>query len=90
MASGDTLNVFTPLQNEPPASIYATLDVRNLHPVLDFDGCHEPSSLQIGQFGWMSVLAYHEQIRRRQSGIAAQQSHDRVDECALAVGAAAV
>ena len=37
MASGDTLCRFTPLQNEPPSSNYATLDYRNNRPVLDFD-----------------------------------------------------
>lgn len=37
MASGDTLVVFTPLNNEPPASNFATLDLRNQHPILDFD-----------------------------------------------------
>ncbi|HIJ72275.1 MAG TPA: hypothetical protein HPP87_13115 [Planctomycetes bacterium] len=37
MASGDTLLVFTPLQNEPPDSDFATIDLRNNHPVLDFD-----------------------------------------------------
>lgn len=37
MASGDTLCIFTPLHNEPPSSNPATLDIRNQHPVLDFD-----------------------------------------------------
>ena len=37
MASGDTLCIFTPLHNEPPAANAATLDLRNQHPVLDFD-----------------------------------------------------
>ena len=37
MASGDTLLIFTPLHNEPPSSNPATLDMRNQHPVLDFD-----------------------------------------------------
>lgn len=37
MASGQTLLVFLPLHNEPPASNFATLDFRNNHPCLDFD-----------------------------------------------------
>lgn len=36
MASGDTLLIFHPYMNEPPSSSYATLDLRNQQPVLDF------------------------------------------------------
>ena len=45
MASGDTLCVFTPLHNEPPASNPATLDLRNAHPVLDFDATTNESAV---------------------------------------------
>lgn len=38
MASGDTLCKFFPNDNEPPSSAFATLDTRNVHPTLDFDG----------------------------------------------------
>lgn len=38
MASGDTLFMLEPKNNDPPAAAYATLDMRNNHPVLDFDG----------------------------------------------------
>lgn len=45
MASGNTLLIFTPLANEPPASNYATLDSRNSHPVLDFDAGTDESAV---------------------------------------------
>ena len=45
MASGDTLIIFTPYQNEPPATNFATLDLRNLHPVLDFDATTSESAV---------------------------------------------
>jgi hypothetical protein len=48
MASGDTLVVFTPLGNEPPAATFATLDLRNAHPVLDFDAAADESAVFTG------------------------------------------
>lgn len=45
MASGDTLLILTPLHNEPPSSNNATLDTRNLHPVLDFDAATNESAV---------------------------------------------
>lgn len=37
MASGDTLLVLSPLAAELPSAAYASLGVRNNHPVLEFD-----------------------------------------------------
>lgn len=48
MASGDTLVVFGPLANEPPAANFATLDFRNAHPVLDFDAATDESAVFTG------------------------------------------
>jgi hypothetical protein len=45
MASGNTLVIFTPAANEPPASNFATLDVRNGILVLDFDASTEESAI---------------------------------------------
>ena len=45
MASGDTLLTFHPFNNEPPAANYATLDLRNIHPVLDFDKDADESAI---------------------------------------------
>ncbi len=38
MASGDTLMLWNAASNKPPASAAATVDTRNQHWVLDFDG----------------------------------------------------
>jgi len=48
MASGDTLVVFTPLHNEPPTANFATLDLRNNHPVLDFDATTDEEAVFSG------------------------------------------
>src|SRR3989304_9946869 len=48
MASGNTLVVFSPLQNEPPAASYMTLDTRNGHPCLDADGSADEEAIFTG------------------------------------------
>ena len=37
MATGNSLLIFKPFENEPPTTNPATPDLRNLHPCLDFD-----------------------------------------------------
>ena len=48
MASGDTLLTFHPYNNEPTATVYATLDARNQHVVLDFDATTDESAVFSG------------------------------------------
>lgn len=45
MASGDTLLVFNPLDNEPPSSNFANLSRRNGHYVLQFDDTTNESAV---------------------------------------------
>lgn len=62
MASGDTLLVFVPQSNEPPASNPATLDIRNQHPVLDFDSTTNEDAIFSGvmprHYGGSGVTVY--------------------------------
>ena len=48
MASGDTLIIFHPYNNEPPAANYATLDLRNYHPCLVFAKTANQSAVVTG------------------------------------------
>src|SRR3990167_5268324 len=48
MASGNSLVIFTPQNNEPPSSAFATLDTRNGHLVLDFDGATDEEAVFTG------------------------------------------
>ncbi len=48
MPAQSTLLVFTPFANEPPSSNYASMNLRNLHPVLDFDDSTNESAIFTG------------------------------------------
>jgi hypothetical protein len=48
MATGNTLLIFRPADNEPPTANFATLDTRNSHPVLDFDTTTQESAIFTG------------------------------------------
>ena len=62
MASGDTVAIFTPLHNEPPATSYATIDIRNNHPCLDFDAASSEqavfSSILPQNYGGSGITVY--------------------------------
>ena len=45
MASGDYLLQWRPRANQPPTAAYATADLRNNHPVLDFDGATDEEAI---------------------------------------------
>lgn len=45
MASGESLLIFKPFDNEPPASNYAQIDLRNGHPVLAFDTATQETAI---------------------------------------------
>ncbi len=62
MASGDTLCIFTASANIPPASNYASVDLRNNHLVLDFDDTTNESAVFEGvmprNYGGGGVTVY--------------------------------
>ena len=48
MASGDSLIIFSPQDNEPESTNFATVDTRNNHLVLDFDTTTAESAVFTG------------------------------------------
>lgn len=45
MASGDTLAILVPQAYEPTATNYATINVRNQHPILEFDSATQETAI---------------------------------------------
>jgi hypothetical protein len=59
-----TIAFFSALNNEPPATNFATLDTRNSHPVLDFDTTTQEAAIfrniipdSVGLLGGVNVIA---------------------------------
>lgn len=93
MATGDTLAVFTPLHNEPPATIYATLDLRNVHPVLDFDGSADEEAVFSGVLpsgyagGGLTVVTFWSFTSATTGSLRVQASIERIDASSLDIDA---
>jgi len=58
-----TLAVFTPLDNQPPATNFATLDTRNSIAVLDFDAATDESAVFVGVVPEGAILSGGLQVR---------------------------
>lgn len=55
-AGTKTLAVFTPLDNQPPATAFATLDTRNSVATLDFDAATDEAAVFVGVIPEGAVL----------------------------------
>lgn len=89
MASGDTLTIFTPYQDEPPASSFATPDLRNAHPVLDFDGSADEEAVFTGVLprnyagGGLTVNTYWSFTSATSGSLRVQAAIERMDTSSL-------
>lgn len=93
MASGDSLVTFTPLHNEPPASAYATLDTRNSHPALDFDGSTDEEAVFTGVLprfyagGGLTVNTFWALTSATSGSLRVQAAIERIDASSLDIDA---
>ena len=86
MATTDTLLVFPPQANEPPLSNFATLDLRNNHPVLDFDASTDEEAIFKGVLpkqydgGGLTVKIYASFSSATSGNVVWQASIERVGD----------
>lgn len=89
MASGDTLLVFTPYHNEPPSVSFATLDLRNSRPVLDFDGSADEEAVFSAILprrysgGGLTVTTYWSFTSATSGNLRVQAAIERIDASSL-------
>lgn len=93
MASGNTLLEFAPHANEPPASAYATFDLRNNHPVLDFDGSSDEEAVFTGVLpahysaGGLTVETFWSFTSATSGSLRVQVAIERIDASNLDIDA---
>lgn len=93
MASGDTLALFLPLGYEPPASNYATIDTRNAHPTLDFDGSTDEEAVWTGVLpsnysgGGLTIETFWSFTSATSGNLRVQAAIERMDASSLDIDA---
>lgn len=93
MATTNVLNQWTPLANEPPASAYATVDTRNSHVVLDFDGSTDEEAVFSGVLpahysgGGLTINTFWAFTSATSGSLRVQTSIERIDASSLDIDA---
>ena len=86
MASGETLFPFHPFNNEPPSSNPATPDLRNQHPVLDFNDTTDEEAVFSGIMpqaysdGGITVLIHYSATTATSGNVVWQVALERVGD----------
>lgn len=93
MASGNSLLQFVPTDNEPPAGAFATLDTRNNHLCLDFDGSTDEEAVFSGVLpshyagGGLTVHTYWAFSSATSGSVRVQAAIERIQESTLDIDA---
>lgn len=92
MASGDILALFLAHGNEPPTSNPATLDLRNVHPVLDFDDTTDEEAVWSGKLaryggGGITARVGYSMSSAVGNGVVFQGAFERIGDQQLDVDA---
>lgn len=93
MATTNFLAVFTATDNKPPASVFATLDTRNAHNVLDFDGATDEEAVFEGVLpnhyagGGLTVSTYWAFTSATTGSLRVQAAIERIDASSLDIDA---
>lgn len=89
MASGNFLKSWSPSSNEPPSASFATIDTRNGHVVLDFDGASDEEAVFSGVLpahysgGGLTIDTYWAFTSATSGSLRVQTSIERIDASSL-------